>query len=114
MPGIITLEFAGPNVLKYTLSSGGDAARTQTQMIADCVPGPLKALLAGATHDNLWQSLPLGPRLDLSIRTTNAPGGAIPKVAAKFTFTTENVLFASSDSVGPASIITIRFILTPG
>lgn len=116
MPGALSLEFAGPTVLKYTLSSGGDAERTQAQMIADCVNGPLKTLLQSAPPTGgTWQSLPLGARLELSVRASFAPGsGVVPKAAANFTFTTSNVLVASSDSVGPASLVTVRFIPTPG
>jgi hypothetical protein len=116
MPGALTLEFAGPNVLKYTLSSGGDAERTQAQMVADCVQGPLRTLLASAQANGVnWQAMPQGPRLDLSIRPSFQPGsGVVPKAAANFTFTSTNVMVVTSDSVGPASVVTVRFVPTPG
>ncbi len=113
MAASINLEHAGPTVLKYTVSDGGQGERTKAQILKDCVNGPLKTFLAGVPSNGVpWSDIWLDGRVDVTlVWTFGVDSGVIPKGAVTFS---GDKLYVLSDSTGPNGVLTIRFIPTPG
>ena len=105
---------ATPYSLKLSLGGGaGTATRSATQLIADCVAGPLKTLLtevnAGLTMPGVpsgWTSLTSANQFSLYTNNTSASGA--DTVAASFT-SGPNALSGVLQTGAAVAIIELRF-----
>lgn len=59
------LMSASPHCLKYTVTGEATENRTRAELIADCVPGPLRDLFQDTTDEQDWQNLARGPLLSI-------------------------------------------------
>lgn len=110
---LITLMKATQNMLRYLFTPLGattDNELTQSKMIADAVPGPLKAHLqeVALTDTATWNGLDTNKKLDFSVNIV--PQGPTPP-AASYLYTQStgaNVLQLAASGAG-AVVVELKY-----
>lgn len=119
MAATLTLISATPYALKYKYAYDGIGAqgivRTQAQILADFAgvkgPSPLKALLAAATANAVWQALDEGPNLSIYTNVTQtAAASQAVQADLEVVVPDGNVLSASTAAgVSHQAVIELRY-----
>lgn len=105
MPGFLAKLSASQYALKYryTGNAADTAQKTQAQLVNDCAPGELKALLNNELSDTDWANLPLGGKL--SVYVSNQASATL--LATVFSGAPRKMV-ATSGALGSDAIIEIR------
>jgi hypothetical protein len=116
-----TKQSASQNSIKYALSSTGAGSLTQTTLLADCVPGPLKSFLAGLNTNALWDAgwpgtaaaVANAGKLSVTLTPTLSPAAATAVNPSAFFSSITNRHIDINQATEGNTILELRFHPTP-